>query len=685
MRAQGRHRRLSSAAPMTQIRSRIVAVVASMAGAVTLAQVLSAGLRDESTTTILSNAGLTLTFAVALWLHRTRPELGGFLFSVGGLSLISFQAYDHGFTDSVTVSTYVTMVVIAGLAWDSRGAIVLAALSSAFLLLLAQNSPIDPATPIQAWAELTMQLMAVAIAVHLTLRALTRAHRDGLTQERRFREVTENSPEAIIVLDREQKVRLFNPKAVALSGYSAEDVLGKQLDELDWLTPSAFQMLMAQLKWVSVGTVPPLELETVHEDGLVEASVSQVVNPAGGKDRLISLRDISERRRLEKAERALEERLVVSRSLESLGRLAGGVAHDFNNLLTVILSTIDLMRLQHRVAPEIDEDIAEIEGAAGRAAELTSQLLAFGRRQVLEPQVISPNAALQGLRPLLERLLPEHVTIQMCLGESTGNIKVDQARLEQIIINLATNASDAMPLGGKLTIETTNRYLDNDYAAQRPDISVGDYVEIAITDTGQGMSPETISHIFEPFFTTKLHGSGTGLGLAMVHGIIKQSGGHIHVYSEEGQGTCFRVYLPLCDAALSKRTLERKHEQVGRLRVLLVEDDKKVRSAVRRMLEADGHHVEEATDGEDALDRYGERATEFDLLLTDVIMPRMNGRALSEKLLTIHPSLRVLFASGYTENAIVHQGVLVEGLHYLPKPFNRHSLTAKLSEIFSTQ
>jgi CheY-like chemotaxis protein len=284
----------------------------------------------------------------------------------------------------------------------------------------------------------------------------------------------------------------------------------------------------------------------------------------------------------------------------------------------------------------------------------------------------------------LERLLREDIDVGLHCANDLGNISVDEARLEQILVNLSTNAADAMPNGGKLTIETCNRTLDRGYADAHPGVKVGEYVQISMCDTGRGMEDETRSRIFEPFFTTKSAGEGTGLGLAMVYGIVAQSGGHIHVYSEPGQGSCFRIYFPRTYAGRSE-ALARQHPpaKTPSARVLLVEDQPAVRESTRRMLESLGHRVEVAINGQDALDRFGDRATSFDLLITDVVMPKLSGRQLAEKLRAAHRDLHVLFVSGYTENAIVHHGVLDAGVQYLAKPFNRHALGEKIASILS--
>ncbi|PYR26870.1 MAG: two-component system sensor histidine kinase/response regulator, partial [Acidobacteria bacterium] len=387
--------------------------------------------------------------------------------------------------------------------------------------------------------------------------------------------------------------------------------------------------------------------------------------------------DISERK-------SLEEQLRQAQKLEAIGQLAGGVAHDFNNLLTAILGFSEL--LIAGLAPNAPEraDLLEIKKAGERATGLTRQLLAFSRRQILQPAVLDINALIGGMEPMLKRLIIENVDFMVSLAPHVGRIKMDPTQLEQILVNLAVNAADAMARGGKLTIETANVTLDEHYQQRRLPVTPGEYVMLAVSDTGVGMDEATSGRIFEPFFTTKDVGKGTGLGLATVYGIVKQSGGDIHVYSEVGRGTTFKIYLPRVTAAASGASHQpRVPDEIARgsETILLVEDDDSVRRLVRLMLERTGYRVVEAGNPKEALRLANEFGRPIDLLLSDVIMPESEGPPLFNRLVREHPAVRVLYMSGYADEAIVRHGVLVEGTPFLQKPFTPRALTQKVRDV----
>ncbi len=381
--------------------------------------------------------------------------------------------------------------------------------------------------------------------------------------------------------------------------------------------------------------------------------------------------------------RTLEAQLLQSQRLESIGRLAGGVAHDFNNLLTVILSLAAFARQDPESA---EEDLASIERAGSRAAELTSQLLAFARRQVIEPRVVDLNALTEQIDRMLQRLIGASISLESQLQPSLWTVKVDPAQMEQVLVNLAVNARDAMPNGGTLTIETANVMLGPGYAAAHVDVTPGEYVMVAVRDSGEGIDPAFLPMIFEPFFTTKLDGAGTGLGLATCYGIVKQAGGHIWAYSEPGRGATFKLYLPRVEGvAADVAHTERLDARRGNETVLLVEDDEDVRAIGVRTLRAQGFHVLEAADGVDAKTVAHGFGGTIHLLETDVVMPRMGGKELAAQLVAERPEMRVLFASGYTRNAIVHQGVLEVGTNFLQKPYVPASLVAKVREVLDEE
>jgi two-component system cell cycle sensor histidine kinase/response regulator CckA len=378
-----------------------------------------------------------------------------------------------------------------------------------------------------------------------------------------------------------------------------------------------------------------------------------------------------------------QDQLTQARKMEAVGRLAGGIAHDFNNLLTVLIGRSQLLLRRLGAQDPVRADIEVMEQTADRAADLTRQLLAFSRKQVLQPTVLDLNAVVANLAEMLRRLIGEDIALATALDPALGRAKADPGQIEQIVINLAANARDAMSEGGRLTLETANTDLDAAYARCHVDVHPGPYVMLAVSDTGVGMTPETQAQIFEPFFTTKAPGQGTGLGLATVYGIVKQSGGHIWVYSEPGRGTTFKIYLPRLEEAVdpSVARLVRPEPARGHETILLVEDELAVRTLVRDVLLAHGYTVLEARHGRDAL-RISERHSgPIHLMLTDVVMPEMSGRELAKRLVTLRPTMPVIYMSGYTDTAVVHHGVLDPGTTFLQKPFTPDALVRKIQQV----
>ncbi|MBI3181093.1 MAG: response regulator [Myxococcales bacterium] len=391
--------------------------------------------------------------------------------------------------------------------------------------------------------------------------------------------------------------------------------------------------------------------------------------------------ELAERMRAEEELRRTQEQLLQAQKLEAVGRLAGGIAHDFNNLLSVILSYSRMLISETRPGDAIHEDLEEIRNAGERAATLTRQLLAFSRKQVLEPQVVDLNEIVSGTEKMIRRLLGEDIEVVTLPCQALGRAKVDLGQMEQVIMNLVVNARDAMPRGGRLTIETANAVLDEAYAKEHVGASAGPHVMLAISDTGTGMDKETQSRIFEPFFTTKEKGKGTGLGLSTVFGIVKQSGGNIWVYSEPGRGSTFKVYLPRTEEPLGDaQGAPPGAPTKGSETILLVEDEDAVRAVAREILQRNGYRVLEAANPYDALALSERHQIEIHLLLTDVVMPGMGGRQLAERLHEARPETRVLYMSGYTENTVVHHGVLQSGVLLLQKPLTPESLLVKVRE-----
>lgn len=379
--------------------------------------------------------------------------------------------------------------------------------------------------------------------------------------------------------------------------------------------------------------------------------------------------------------RQLEEQLRLSHRLESVGRLAGGVAHDFNNLLMIISGYNDLLMGK---LPEDDsrrDSCVHIQRAAERAADLTRQLLAFSRRQMLWPRTLDLNQAIQGLEKMLRRVISEDIRLELALAPDLHRITADPGQIEQVIFNLALNAREALPVGGHLTLETANVEFDESYVRTHVGSKVGSYVMLAVSDTGKGMDEETRMHLFEPFYTTKDVGKGSGLGLSVVYGIVKQSGGNIYVYSEPGHGTVFRIYLPCAQAGQPAPAPKAPVPDArGHETVLLVEDEDGVRELISTVLGLRGYRVIQATDGKEAL-RISETLDRLDLLITDVVMPEMGGGELSRQLRQRYPKLRILFISGYTSSTIVHHGVVNPGTAFLQKPFSPQGLATKVREV----
>jgi two-component system, cell cycle sensor histidine kinase and response regulator CckA len=389
--------------------------------------------------------------------------------------------------------------------------------------------------------------------------------------------------------------------------------------------------------------------------------------------------DVTERK-------GLEEQLRVAQRMEAIGRLASGVAHDFNNLLTVILWNAEIARERLGEDSPLRQYVQEVHRAGERASSLTQQLLAFSRKQVLEPKIVSLNNVVHEMDRMLRRLIGEDVELNIRLDPQVGRVRADPSQIEQVIMNLAVNARDAMPGGGHLAIETTNVELDEGYAARHVAVTPGPYVRLLMSDSGHGMDLQTQARIFEPFFTTKERGRGTGLGLSTVYGIVKQSGGNIWVYSEPGHGATFKIYLPrIEDAAESlTRPQPRIESFQGTETVLLVEDEDMLRSLAYRVLKSSGYTVLEARDGRDALALARSHPSAIHVLLTDVVMPGMSGRELAEQLRSERPEIPVLFMSGYTDETIAQHGMLEPGVVLLQKPFTASSLLRKLREVLDT-
>jgi len=506
-----------------------------------------------------------------------------------------------------------------------------------------------------------------------------RAEEEIREAEQRVRIHVEHTPLAVIEWDLQFCVAAWNAAAERIFGYSREEVMGKHAS---YMVPPAFHDHVGQI-WQELlqqkGGSRSTNDNTTKDGRTISCEWynTPLVDDSGRVLGVASLvQDVTERV-------ALEEKLRQSQKMEAIGRLAGGVAHDFNNLLTVIMGYSQILTDGLPVASPLADATAQIRSAANRAAGITRQLLAFSRKQVLSPRVIDLNNIMLNLDTMLRRLIGEDIDVLTVPGRDLGSVKADPGQVEQIIMNLALNARDAMPNGGKLTLETENTELDHAYAREHQPAQPGHYVMLAVSDTGTGMSQETQAHIFEPFFTTKEVGKGTGLGLSTVYGIVKQSGGYIWVYSEPDRGTTFKIYLPRVDQPVEGMGAEKRTGDVqrGTETILLVEDDAQLRQLATAVLGHCGYRVLPAANADEGLTLCRENHRDIHLLITDVVMPGMNGRQLAQQVNRISSSIRVLYISGYTSNAIVHYGVLDPGLWFLPKPFSLSALVAKVREV----
>jgi PAS domain S-box-containing protein len=504
--------------------------------------------------------------------------------------------------------------------------------------------------------------------------------------EAKYRRLHETMTDAFVRIDMTGNIQEANRAYQALLGYTEEELLQRTYVDL---TPEKWHALEVSVLAEQVlvnGHSQVYEKEYRRKDGTIfpaELRTFLLRDDTGQPVGMWAIvRDITERKHAEEERAKLESQLIQAQKMESVGRLAGGVAHDFNNMLSVILGYAELIKTRLQDDDPLLKDVLAIEKAANHSRDITRQLLAFSRKQIIAPRVVNLNELIASSGNTLSRLIGEDIDLRLYPGENLWRINFDPAQVEQILINLAVNARDAMPDGGKLTIETENCHLDRAYCLKHLGFKPGQYVFLGVSDDGTGMDREVQSHLFEPFFTTKEVGKGTGLGLATVYGMVKQNGGFIICYSEPGRGTTFKIYIPR--VAEEDKTAEAPKETpvaYAAGRILLVEDDEMVRDITKDILEEIGYTVLSADTPGGAVALCENRDTPIDLLLTDVVMPEMSGRELANRIAVIRPGIKVLYMSGYTSNVIAHRGVLDKGVHFIQKPFRIKDLADKISEV----
>jgi PAS domain S-box-containing protein len=498
--------------------------------------------------------------------------------------------------------------------------------------------------------------------------------------EEKYRTLMEQANDAIVISDERGIVLEANRGAEILFGRPVSEIIARPIS--DFVVPERLELFEELRRKLSAeGSTRTDELDFQRSDGsavFVDAAVS-LVELAGQRLQFAILRDITDRKRLERQFRQAQK-------MEAVGRLAGGIAHDFNNILTAILGYGELMAGGLPADHALQDEVREVRKAAEHAAALTNQLLAFSRQQVLLPEVLDLNAVVTEMEKMLRRLIGEDVALFTKCASSLGRVKADRGQIEQVLMNLVVNARDAMPKGGKLTLETSDVVLDESYARDHAGVQPGPWVMLAVSDTGVGMDEATLARMFEPFFTTKEKGKGTGLGLATVYGIVKQSGGYVWVYSEPGKGTTFKIYLPRVE---EKQEAPRRAAPVvaedvsGSETILLVEDEEAVRRLVRMVLEGKGYTVLEASGWQAALEIAG-RKEPIHLVITDVVMPGVGGPELASRLEAARPGIRVLFMSGYAAGAVVNHGLLSSATDFLQKPFTPDVLLRKVRSVLSS-
>ncbi|WP_374762040.1 hybrid sensor histidine kinase/response regulator [Bradyrhizobium japonicum] len=518
------------------------------------------------------------------------------------------------------------------------------------------------------------------------------AHNDPLESERRYRRLIEAVVDyAIFQLDPAGNITTWNPGAQRIKGYDPDEIIGQHFSR--FYTPEDIQTGVPKRALAEAAKLGRFEAEgwRVRKDSSrfwASVVIDRITDEAGELVGFAKVtRDVTERKQAQDELQRTQQQLAASQKLEAVGQLSGGIAHDFNNLLMIVLGNLETAERNSRGltnSTNLQRALANAKRGAQRAAALTSRLLAFSRRQALDPQPINLNIFLNGLQEFLQRTLGERIEVQTVGSAGLWSIEADTNHLESAIINLGINARDAMPDGGKLTVEAMNVLADEDYCRVNPELSPGHYVIVCVTDTGTGMTADVLNHAFEPFFTTKELGQGTGLGLSQVYGFVKQSGGHVKIYSEVGQGTSIRMYFPRYhgDARPAEGNADEFRPEGEKLEtILVVEDDTDLRAYVSELLRDLNYRVVVASSAQAALTILLQEEPKVDLVLTDVVMPGINGREMGRRAQQIRPGIKILYMTGYSRNAVVHQGRLDEGVELLEKPISQAKLAFRVREM----
>lgn len=536
---------------------------------------------------------------------------------------------------------------------------------------------------VKGWGFILLTAVLLYWLVRTYTTAVQRSNRELERSEQGYRRIVETASEGICTVDAGGLVILANGRLAEMVGYSPQELTGQAL--LDLVDEESRQELAGLLGAGTSARGQCCDVKLRARDGQ-EVWVIAAVSPLSDDSHLpigclIMLTDISDRKRL-------ESQLLQLQKMEALGQLAGGIAHDFNNIITAILGNVDLLRLQLKQrsisVEKLAADVDQIEQAGERAMGLTRQLLAFSRRQVVRPQIVDCNRLLLDMEKMLSRLIREDIQLKIVTKQDVPAVRADVGQLEQVVVNLVVNARDAMPEGGRLTVESSSVELDEHYVAMHPGARTGPHVLITVSDTGRGMDSRTLNRIFEPFFTTKAAGQGTGLGLATVYGIVKQFGGHVDAYSEPGMGSTFKVYLPASEEAAMAAPLSREPREAavgGSETILVCEDNEAIRKMMGRVLEEKGYRALICASPLVALDTAEAYDGAIQLLITDVVMGEMSGPELAEHLQASRPKLKILFVSGYPSEVVAQHGLLNDGTDFLPKPFSADALMQRVRQV----